>query len=304
MEGNIASKASDPRFRAEVATIVNDELQSRLKNWRNILIAFLLGLSLFIGIGLTWKDHILKPIFAFLYPPRTIYSDIKQDVAMDNLTYLASEQHEEIKLKNFPTVETEVSGKIVDTIKTDKSLEDRIWETIQTGDKEKFSLLVKSEFGDALIEEFYEQMTLAFETLNPLDRAALVDQIKRKGKVLLPTEFRVLSSDHDGRGSSCGEKIDHEKLQAVVVIPKKASSKMYRWFQCPDTRFPRLYLELQVRNLRLSNIEVVGVIREGESGKIEARVTREVAKEFKWPNWEKYLSRQSGHMKVANAIFD
>lgn len=314
------SDAAELVFTNRVRQVVASELASEKKKLKLITVSFLLGLSLFIGAGLAWKENILQPIAEYIYPATVIYPKVKKQFLNDTgfantllnddrkaniVGFLAKSKNIDIKLDNLPTVRSEVSDTIVNKIKEDKSVEERIWETIQNGNKEEFTRLVESEFGEALIDQFYYQMTMAFETYNPLDKEKLKEAILRKGKIELPSSIRTLHPSYQGGESSCpGKLIDHSSLQAVLVIPKAASKKAYKWLKCASVKYPQLYLEVRIGKTRLSGIELVGVERTGEANTLDLRVTQEVVKEFRLPNWEKYLSRANGYFKVNSAEFD
>ncbi|MFB9137738.1 hypothetical protein ACFSJQ_21260 [Vibrio olivae] len=180
----------------------------------------------------------------------------------------------------------------------------RVWTVLESGDEAEFSRLIKSNFGDALVDEFYEEMTYVYETLPNRNREKFEKEIVKKGSMLLPVAIKTVGSKHEGNPDSCGTRVSHSKLQAVVVIPQKATDRMYRWFKCPSTEFPHLFIKLKINGLTLDDeIQVIGVSREGQGKSVELRVTQSVGKRFNLPGWEKYESNASGYFNVTRASF-
>lgn len=78
-----ASPGAELVFEKKVADILEREIKRRLKAIWVVLGAFGAGLALFIGVGLTWRDNLLRPIIEGVYPTSYIAAKVKGDLLTD-----------------------------------------------------------------------------------------------------------------------------------------------------------------------------------------------------------------------------
>lgn len=70
-------------FEKKVADILEREIKRRLKAIWMVIGAFGAGLALFVGVGLTWRDNLLRPIVESVYPTTYIAGKVKGDLLAD-----------------------------------------------------------------------------------------------------------------------------------------------------------------------------------------------------------------------------
>lgn len=324
-------------FKEKVEAISKEIISSKIVVIKGLMFSFLAGFTLFIGAGIIWKDNILRPIAEFIYPVKYLYPKIIEESLLDTKTetqlyekmknkfledsefskklindekkeevinYIREKEPRNIHLRHLPSVDTDVSDKIRNTIGNGDEIKQRIWKVLESGNKDEFRRLVKSNFGNVLEDEFYEQMTFIYETLPTRNRERFAREMERKGAESRPVNIKTIASKHNGKQDSCSKRIDHSKFQAVVVIPKLATERMYRWLHCPTAEFPFLFLKITAEGIMLdTEIEIIGVSRGGLSKDIELRVTQAVVKKMNIAGWEKYQSNSPGTFKIVRATF-
>jgi len=278
------------------------EIADNLRKCRHMAVGFVACLGLVFGAGLVFRQHILRPILQWIYPPQQIYGDMKAEFLKDRqlkraladsevkqaiFRDLARTIHQGVKLDNFPEIRDE--------------LPPEIWHTMRSGDKETYlKLLDESGLADALKAKYYRDLLITYETHKPYHQEALVESIKEKGTVELQAKVEMVASKFDGKHTACGRRFCHRELHAIVVIPSAAADNTYSWLRCPRSSYPVLFLEVQVNGSTMSYVEVVGVERTGKLDTLVIRVSRAVAEKLGFPSEN---SSMHGRFKTIDARF-
>lgn len=94
-QGDGGGSGEEIVFKARVASILEAELKRKVKGIWFVIGAFLGGLALFIGAGLTWKENLLRPIVESIYPASYISDKVKAQLLEDQefRELLITEEH-------------------------------------------------------------------------------------------------------------------------------------------------------------------------------------------------------------------
>jgi len=116
---------SKAESKADVVSILNDELKKKFRFAKWICIAFAAGFAIFIGIGVTWRDNFFRPIIEDIYSPAFIYSKMKSDISKDE-DFINKLKQEISKDRDFfkSVINDEEKTKIAENII--KSIGDRV----------------------------------------------------------------------------------------------------------------------------------------------------------------------------------
>jgi hypothetical protein len=282
-------------------------IEEKISVYKKTTIAFLLGLTLFFGAGIIFPKQFFLPIIENIYPTQYIFEKNKKLISTDPsvISSLFNDNRKKtvldklkdhkilgVRLENFPTLSDEIP--------------DEVWKTIEDGDKEKYDLIMNENFTEALKDRFFRDMQRAFATDNPLKYESVEKEIEKYGEIELKANLTTVSSQHQGKATSCNTNFDHNELSVIIVLPRNIDrKKLYRWLACPSSSFP--YTELTIRmknNIKVSQIKVVGVESTGKPGKIELRLSKSTATALELNNAKNYLASGTGKFIVSKATFE
>jgi len=296
--GHVAKEAKEPD-EPTTEEIFEALLERKLRGYRRIVVAFCAGLLVMGTVDTTIKFAMLRGIAQLVYPP---------DLILDRITEVAEERAQE----GVAVVPDAVSEQIVKAIpdkggqtlgfstlpRLKQELPPEVWETVQRGDRPEYDAIMRNdEFADALKDLFYDEMTIAYETITNINPEDFKDEIRRKGKVHVGCSLVPIAERFEGDHTTCGIRLRHSEKQAIVVVPrddivvenKGDSLDLYAWLRCYDSKkFPasiRLGLVSYPVGNVVEDVHLVGFERTGSRPVLEIRLTRAVAKEFDlWPN--------------------
>ncbi|OAR45769.1 hypothetical protein [Vibrio parahaemolyticus] len=282
-------------------------IENKISLYRNLALAFIAGLMTISAVGYLYPQHILLPIIEGIYPTEYIFEKNKKRISSDSdlisdlfsdsrkktvLEDLKDHQIDGVKLKTFPELSKEIPHEV--------------WETIKSGNKEKFDEIMSQEFSDALRDKFFRDMQIAFATDNPLKYEFVENEVERYGSTELKANLTTVSSQHQGKSTSCNINFDHDDLAVIIVLPRSINrEKLYKWLDCPSSEFPYTELTIRLKNgVKVSQIKVVGVEATGHSGLIELRLSKSAAIALELNNADSYLASGTGKFVVSRASFD
>ncbi|MFC1765194.1 hypothetical protein ACFL6U_24370, partial [Planctomycetota bacterium] len=257
--------------RKEVRQEAVDVLQDYIKAGKRILIAFVSGLTLFFALGIVCRENILQPILKFIYPPTSMYADIKTELLADSGMQRQLAQGHDLKEALFEVPNTAVKLESFPTIKG--QLPPEIWHTMKAGNKETYlELLESSGFPDALKAKYYKDLLLTYEVHKPYNEELIIKNVLEKGKISLRCKIEMVGTALEGQDTNFGIPFYHGKQEAIVVIPRKAHENTYSWLRRPRSNFPWLYIHIAHQETAVDMVKVVGIERTGKEDCLVIRI--------------------------------
>ncbi|CAN2041237.1 conserved hypothetical protein [Candidatus Magnetomoraceae bacterium gMMP-15] len=267
-----------------IQTCIRQELRKGRRKYFVLFILLTMVTGLFLSMESSSRQFFLESVGRSIYPPKSIYRDIKSEFLNDQ------DLLENLFYKQKPKTDTP----------TDKNITGEIWATLETGTRENYSRIVdKSGFYEALLD-YHKELIKSF-IVPKSDRRARIRDILEIGKIPLNTQVLMVAKRLDGRQTAkCFKTFRQNKLHAILVIPKTASPEEYSWFNC-DFRWPNMHLKLSVKGKSVSDIKLVGVRRNGKTKKLIILVSKKIAQELNLAGWKKYRANDFGVLTVDSA---
>lgn len=176
-------------------------------------------------------------------------------------------------------------------IETSQGLENvipgRIWDTVASGDVEKYKELVSNdEFFEALSE--YHSEIIA--------KLSKFKDVKVEVQVLMAGKYA-----DKAKTANCYNWFKNQKYHVELVIPKSYPDDKLSWFRC-DSSWPEMYLTLEVDGTRLKTpVKLVGVRRNGNADTPLLLISQKIAQDLELVGWKEYKSKAIGAISLASA---
>lgn len=266
--------------------IIESEVKKQVSITRNMIYAFLIGLTFATFIGFSFKDLFLLPIMKHAYPPTAIYADIKTNLSTDRSLLKGEELRNEIK--------------------------ELVWEAMFSGDQSKFIKLTSQNcFYSSLEEKFNLELTNAFGlnkssvfTVELNENQMLRDAILNKGSEFQRADIRMVAKNMDGDPTSCGPAFRHDKLHAIIRIPETANKSNFCWLRCGGIAAPKYLIEITANGHKVRGIELISIERDGTSENLELKVSKTIAKQLNLPNWKTFRARIIGSYRLTDVYWE
>lgn len=176
-------------------------------------------------------------------------------------------------------------------IETSQGLESaipgRIWDTVASGDVEKYKELVSNdEFFEALSE--YHSEIIA--------KLSKVKDVKVEVQVLMAGKHAETA-----KTANCYNWFKNQDYHVELVIPKSYSDHKLSWLRC-DSSWPEMYLTLEVNGILLETpVKLVGARRNGNANNPVLLISQKIAQDLGLDGWKEYKSKAIGTISLATA---
>lgn len=245
-----------------------------------------------LGTGVLFKEQIRYPLIELVYPTKRVLEQVTIALANDDTqrrklrdSLIPQTDYGEVRIESFPKIKNELPPKV--------------WESIQSGNEEQFERFVaKPEFINNLIKRYEGDLARIFSSLyQSTDYYEFDSRLTNAGRTKYQAQVKLLAERFQNESTTCGYKIDHDKLQATIALPESLRPFDYWWFGCYP-HYPKISLLLELdETMKLDGIQLVGV-EKSKNNNIEVRLTRAAANQLQTHGEEGFSGLTTGSVSI------